>query len=259
MVLTRRGWRVMSVLLDDDRLRLTVEHELSNRLASEASFDEAIPLDIETLDGFEDCHWLFSSNGLNHGLSRLEFDEAAYLFRLARRLDRPTCVEIGRYRGGSTFLLAAAGAEVLSIDIDASMYARDAMSIVNALERFGLREQVQLVLADSRLYPASPNSVDVLFVDGAHSYEGVRADFEHWWHAVRPGGHLLLHDVDFPDVDPRRAVTIGVKRLATEVAARDDVRQHRAAGSFAHFSKVRDGTVRKPERRPGSTRARARP
>ena len=133
----------MSVLLDDDRFRLTVEHELSNRLAGEAaSFDVAIPTQIEALDGFEDCHWLFSSNGLNHGLSRLEFDEAAYLFRLARRLDGTKCVEIGRYRGGSTFLLAAAGAEVLSIDIDESMYAREATSIVNALGRFGLREQV---------------------------------------------------------------------------------------------------------------------
>jgi hypothetical protein len=29
-----------------------------------------------------------------------------------------------------------------------------------------------------------------------------------------------------------------VKQLALQVAARDDVIQHRAAGSFGHFSKV---------------------
>ena len=32
-----------------------------------------------TVDAFEDCIWLLSSNVLNHGLSRLMIDEAAHL------------------------------------------------------------------------------------------------------------------------------------------------------------------------------------
>lgn len=60
----------------------------------------------ESLDGFEDLAFLFSSNELNHGIALLTFDEGALLFQLAR--DSSTIVEIGRFKGGSTLLLAAA-------------------------------------------------------------------------------------------------------------------------------------------------------
>jgi hypothetical protein len=31
-------------------------------------------------------------------------------------------------------------------------------------------------------------------VDGDHSYEGVRADYEHWRATLPPGGHIAFHD-----------------------------------------------------------------
>jgi cephalosporin hydroxylase len=40
-----------------------------------------------------------------------------------------------------------------------------------------------------------PGSVDLLFVDGDHTYEGVRADFELYGPLVRPGGLIAFHDV----------------------------------------------------------------
>ena len=40
--------------------------------------------------------------------------------------------------------------------------------------------------------PSEP--IDLLFVDGDHREEGVRADFEHWSPHVRVGGHVLFHD-----------------------------------------------------------------
>ena len=75
----------------------------------------------ERIDGFEDLTFLFSSTILAHGIASLRFDEAAYLYRLVRELKPQPVVEIGRYRGGSTFLIASAldGNGILhSYDID---------------------------------------------------------------------------------------------------------------------------------------------
>lgn len=43
------------------------------------------------------------------------------------------------------------------------------------------------------LYP--DNDVDFLFIDGDHSYEGVKADYENFRSLVRPGGLIVFHDV----------------------------------------------------------------
>jgi SAM-dependent methyltransferase len=37
-------------------------------------------------------------------------------------------------------------------------------------------------------------SVDLLLVDGDHTYEGVKRDIEAWWSKVKPGGLLFFHD-----------------------------------------------------------------
>lgn len=39
------------------------------------------------------------------------------------------------------------------------------------------------------------NDVDFLFIDGDHSYEGVKADFNNYAQLVRPGGVIVFHDV----------------------------------------------------------------
>ncbi len=62
-------------------------------------------------------------------------------------------------------------------------------------------------------------SLDLLFLDGDHSYEGVRADFENFSDFVREGGLIVLDDysrqwpgvVKFGDeIDPSRFRRIGV-------------------------------------------------
>lgn len=51
-----------------------------------------------------------------------------------------------------------------------------------------------------RLYP--DNDIDFLFIDGDHSYNGVKADYENFAPLVRPGGLIVLHDVyGLPEVN----------------------------------------------------------
>ncbi len=48
-------------------------------------------------------------------------------------------------------------------------------------------------------------SLDFVFIDADHSYEGVRNDIEAWLPKVRPGGYLIGHDIHFETV--KKAVT----------------------------------------------------
>ena len=39
------------------------------------------------------------------------------------------------------------------------------------------------------------DELDILYIDGDHTYAGVKADFELWSPLVRPGGHVIFHDI----------------------------------------------------------------
>ena len=236
------GQRLVFEALENDDARAYAFQRLCNRTCvDEASFAGAYPEDTRAIAGFEDLHWLYTSNALNQGLSRLMMIEAAYLYRLVRTLDSPKAAEIGRFKGGTTFLLAAAGAEVVSIDIDEAGQAEYAPALRRALEHFGLGDRVTLEVADSTTYPVEDRSLDVVLLDGAYTYDGMKADVEHWLPSLVRGGQLLVHSVDpdearFPLLEPRLR---GLLRLIGELDGWPAItRVPGAPPSIAHFTKV---------------------
>jgi predicted O-methyltransferase YrrM len=110
-----------------------------------------------------------------------EFGE---LLRLVRQMKPSVIVEIGSARGGATyaFRAAAPAAMVVSIDIDAE-----------AATIRGDSHDPATRIALKRLLCGQP--VDLLFIDGDHSYQGVRDDVEMYSPLVRSGGVIALHDV----------------------------------------------------------------
>ena len=62
---------------------------------------------------------------------------------------------------------------------------------------------IQLLRADSHDFATKDKireilqgqSLDLLFIDGDHTYEGVKADFEMYEPFVRQGGIIVLHDI----------------------------------------------------------------
>jgi predicted O-methyltransferase YrrM len=112
--------------------------------------------------------------------------------------------EIGAASGGTLVFLtrvAAPDATIVSLDIDTPPQIRFLRS-----KLAGARQSVVSIEADSHS-PATVERVrdavdgdalDFLFIDGDHTYEGVKRDFELYAPLVRPGGLIALHDIN-PD------------------------------------------------------------
>ncbi|MDQ3380699.1 MAG: class I SAM-dependent methyltransferase [Actinomycetota bacterium] len=237
---TTPGRRLLELAMSDDVQLARLLNTVSDRVAVDANFTASLERSPKTVDRFEDCVWLLGSNVLNHGLSRLMIDEAAYLYRLVSSLPAPVVVEIGRYRGGTTFLLAAAGGRVLSLDIDPATASSDTL-LRRALERHGLSERVAIEIADSHAYPVEASAYDVVFIDGDHTYDGARTDVERWLPGVTPGGHLILHDafLPFPERPWARPWKVeGVHQLREELIEQPELDLAGRAGTLAHFVKA---------------------
>jgi predicted O-methyltransferase YrrM len=124
------------------------------------------------------------------------------------RAERPRRVlEIGTADGGTLYLLAwasASDARLLSLDL--RTYSPERTRLFDAFA--GSRQEVVTRRADSQLEATRDEvssffrgePLDVLFIDGDHTYEGVRRDYELYAPLVRSGGVIAFHDiVDGPE------------------------------------------------------------
>ena len=51
--------------------------------------------------------------------------------------------------------------------------------------------------------------IDFLFIDGDHTYEGVKQDFNMYKHLVKPGGWVSFHDINDTERHRKRNVYVG--------------------------------------------------
>lgn len=124
------------------------------------------------------------------------------LYGMALTFNKPCIVEVGVFRGGSTraFLLAARRRKGWVVSIDtADRYA----AIPNELhDRWTLvvgRSDDQRVYGDVQRVmrdPARGNSdrIDLLFIDGEHTYDCAKKDLVWYGQHVRPGGMIVMDD-----------------------------------------------------------------
>jgi len=196
----------------------------------------------EKIDGFDDLHFLFWSSPLNRGIVRMDLDEAAYVYKLVRSFKNPYCVEIGRFKGGSTFLIASAmqNGKLLSLDLHVKMMLKEKgrnldEDLKKALKKVGLENKVDIIIADSFSYDNKRLEIDFLFIDGDHTYEGVKKDYQHWIEPVKEKGHILIHDA----VKARQHTTFheGVFKLSEELRYDNRVEKIAEIGSIIHYLK----------------------
>jgi predicted O-methyltransferase YrrM len=146
---------------------------------------------------------------------------------------RPTMVlEIGTHSGGTLYCwcrLAQANATIVSIDLPGGKFGggytdERAQEMMSLFPTDG--QQLHLLRADSH-DPSTleqlksildGRQLDLLFIDGDHTYEGVRRDFEMYSPLAAEGGAIVLHDIlEHPTVP-----SCDVRRLWNEV--KDDYR-----------------------------------
>jgi predicted O-methyltransferase YrrM len=141
--------------------------------------------------------------------------EGEALFRLARDHGKlGAVVEIGSWKGRSTIWLACGqragtGGKVVAIDPHTGSTEHQTTERVWTFHEFqhnvsaaGVADLVEPLVMTSREAASMLNQpVGLIFIDGAHDYEAVRADFEAWFPKVVDGGVMAFNDADsWPDV-----------------------------------------------------------
>jgi predicted O-methyltransferase YrrM len=146
---------------------------------------------------------------------------------LVRPMKPKVIVEIGTSQGGTLYLLSRLvqpGGVVISIDLPGG--PGSVRPVMRAVYRsFGKKNGVQVITLDRDSHSQATHAeieqilagreIDLLFIDGDHSYEGVKADFHAYRRFVAPNGVIAIHDVAHED----RHKTIFVPQFWRELTA----------------------------------------
>lgn len=127
--------------------------------------------------------------------------EILALANAVKALNPRTILEIGTARGGTLLIWSGLASEkVVSCDL---VHREPQKGLLEALPPTGSSCQVKLLTGDSHAAEFKQRvaaelggqKVDFLFIDGDHTVEGVKADYEDYREFVRPGGIIAFHDI----------------------------------------------------------------
>lgn len=134
--------------------------------------------------------------------------EVSELLEIINRMKPKVILEIGTENGGTLFLfshVASEGATMISIDLPGGRFGGGYPAWRTLLYKsFALPgRRMCLLRADSHKRDTSKQvkaildgrEIDFLFIDGDHTYEGVKMDFEMYSPLVREGGIVAFHDI----------------------------------------------------------------
>lgn len=161
------------------------------------------------------------------GLQQLD-EEILQLLSLVKALDPRSVLEIGTAGGGTLYLfckVAAADAVILSIDLQygpfGGGYPPKRRPLYTSFARH--HQKILLLQADSHESDTLSRAkqlvgrerLDFLFIDGDHTYSGVKRDFLMYSPLVRKGGLIAFHDISANPLDP----DYGVSKFWNEIKA----------------------------------------
>ena len=138
----------------------------------------------------------------------IEKEDLNVLLPLIDKIDPKHILEIGAWRGLSAnmWLLAFKPERFITIEKESS----DKVEAIRIPDHLGWQmwyesdSHDQRVLDTVKIYMPV---VDFLFIDGDHSYEGVKKDWEMYGPLVRKGGIVAFHDIAI-HVDPTEQVDL---------------------------------------------------
>lgn len=151
-------------------------------------------------------------------------DHLPFGYDLVAELRPRVVVELGAYSGLSFFCFCQSMA---AHDIDGTAYAIDTwagdnhtgdykneifLSVDKHLRDYyrGIGYLLRMTF-DEAVDHFEQESIDLLHIDGLHTYDAVKHDFDTWYPKVKPGGIVLFHDIE------ARMKDYGVWRLWQEL------------------------------------------
>ncbi len=151
-----------------------------------------------------------------------------FVYDLIRNLKPQTIVELGTHRGTSFFSMCQA---VKDGHLDTNLYAVDTWqgekhsglydeSILKEVKKIKrkfyslLNANLLRTTFDDAKKKFANDVIDLLHIDGLHTYEAVKHDFDNWLDRVKKNGIIILHDIN------ERKKDFGVYRLWEEIKKR---------------------------------------
>lgn len=143
-------------------------------------------------------------------------------------------LEIGTANGGTLFLFSRVSADnacMISLDLPLGPFGGGYPAWKRTFYKsFAKKEQtIRLIRADSHEQATQEkvaailqaNKIDLLFIDGDHTYEGVKKDVEMYEPLVKDGGMIVLHDI----VSQREEHGCGVDRYWNEIKGKKEYQE----------------------------------
>jgi cephalosporin hydroxylase len=155
-------------------------------------------------------------------------EELSALVELVVERKPHNVLEIGTYHGGTLFLwcqFSDPQATIASLDLPGGEYGGGYHWVRTPIYKAFAKPQQRLRLLRGNSHSASmfervkqtfPNGIDFLFIDGDHTYEGVKRDFQVYSSLVR-NGIVAFHDICHDKGQHAHNRLGGVDRLWTEL------------------------------------------
>lgn len=193
-------------------------NEIQNRMRVEDGLDDILDTILEIEPGYPP-----------YRISALQLrDEIEALANLVKEDGPETILEIGTAGGGTFYVWSRyldSVQKLISLDLPAGEFGGGYNERKTSIfERFAPSKKMYFVRRNSHdletFHEVSEyvNKVDFLFIDGDHTYEGVKQDFEMYSQLVSDDGLIAFHDIvshpdDRTEVQRRaRATNDGEKR-----------------------------------------------
>jgi hypothetical protein len=135
-----------------------------------------------------------------------------WIIHLANKHHWTRGAELG-VRKGATFLKTLAACPQLTligVDLWANQpdgpgpqrtdHADCELQVRQSAQRFGPRAVLLKDWTHRAVTQVPDGSLDFVFIDADHSTEGVRRDIQGWTPKLKPGGCMMGHDINWPEV-----------------------------------------------------------
>lgn len=131
--------------------------------------------------------------------------EVPMMIREMSRVRKGKIVEVGTFLGGSAWYGAQVARDNYSsyycvdawdFDADLTVTSAHYRGFIENMRDAKLLDHITVIKKKSveASLDFSDNSIDLVFLDGDHSFEGCRADITAWWPKLKTGGVMLGHD-----------------------------------------------------------------